>query len=100
MLVQQVATRAARSGNRRVEAPPSERVSRSASEPDSASLNSMRVGQPSRMGEARRRWGAQRAMEPTGLAGVIGDSARGQIGQEPGRSGAARAMASTHGGKT
>jgi len=32
-------------------------VSRSASEPDSASLNSTRVGQPSRMGEARRRWG-------------------------------------------
>ena len=55
MLVQQVAKRAARGVIQRVEAPPSERVSRNVSEPDSASLRIWRVASPPESGEARRR---------------------------------------------
>jgi len=46
LFVQQVATRAAYGVIRRAEAPPSERASRSASEPVSASLREVEDGQP------------------------------------------------------
>jgi len=53
LLVQQVAKRAARGVIRDVEAPPSERVSRSESEPDSASLRKWRADSPPKSGEIR-----------------------------------------------
>ena len=56
MLVQQVAKQAARGVIQRVEALPSERVSRNVSEPDSASLHEWSVTSLLNQGEVRCQW--------------------------------------------
>jgi len=67
------------------EAPPSERVSSNASEPDSASLRKVECGQPSREGEARRlRWRNERAAR-RGLPGWLGTAHTERSVEEPGR---------------
>ncbi len=100
MLVQQVAKRAARGVIRDVEAPLSERASRSESEPDSASLRKWRAASPPESGEARRRWRSNEHKQPSGLPGWLGTARADRSIEEPGRPGEARVMASTDGGKT
>ena len=72
---------------RRVEAPRSERASRNASEPDSASLRKVECGQAARDDEACHRRPSNERMRASGLPGWLGTARADRSVEEPGRPG-------------
>ena len=100
MLVHHVGNRAVFGSNPLAEAPNAEHMSRSASEPDSASLRFLEIGQPSREGEARRCQASNERMHLVELPGWLGTARVDRSVEEPERPVSPRVMSSTGRGKT
>ncbi len=75
-------------------------MSRSVSEPESASLREVRVGQPAKVGEACHQRGNNELENPLGSSGWKRAARAERLAEEPGRAGTAGVMTSTDFGKT